>query len=754
MTVTPPPDGPGAGRAAAAAGLALALVAAATLVTTTNDRLPADLSFGLPWYVLLGLYVVAGYYTLGFQRREGSVLVVLVQLPLALGVVLVAPLEHLGSRLLAVAVVDLVLRRRGALKTVVNLAIAGVEVATATGLLTLLHPAAEPGPALWASLLLVLLAAEIASSLVLQLVFLVLGMPRTRRDLLEPLAFQVTTTTVFAFVAVLTLASAWTDASTLFVVVALAGALGMSYRAYRRLQAEQRATEELYAFVKVLEPVDVEQRGALVVLEHVRELLHAKDLELAVADHRGGLGTCLSVHLDGASEVREGRLQHPGSGPDLQGEGMTTPLVVGGSFLGILTARRRVTSDRGFDMKDLRLFETVATELATAVDRGRLLRDLERAASTDPMTGLPNLHRVTQGLAAMLAAHDGVLVAAVAVDSFREVNDTLGHPVGDDLLREVAARLRAVAPTALIGRIGGGRFAVAVPAEAAGGDIGLFGLALRSQVEGSAQLGPVSTHVRLSVGCVRAPEHGVEAATLLRRAETAMYSARAVHGGPVVWEPAYEVQGNRRLAVVTALREALATGAIGTAYQVKVSTRTGAVTGVEALARWTHTALGEVDPVEFVPLAEAAGLMDLLTSTVLGQALAACAGRRRPGRRVGQRQLRHPAEQPVRHGGRRGTALVRGAAGAADPGAHRGRGRGRPRSGERAHARAPRAGGAAVRGRLRHGLLLADLPQGPARRRGQDRQGLRRRRRGRRRRPVGGARRCRHRAHVGSVCGR
>ncbi len=163
----------------------------------------------------------------------------------------------------------------------------------------------------------------------------------------------------------------------------------------------------------------------------------------------------------------------------------------------------------------------------------------------------------------------------------------------------------------------------------------MFGLGLRAQVEGSAQIGPVGTHVRLSVGVVQAPDHGDDAATLIRRAETAMYSARHANGGPVLWEPAYEVQGQRRLAVVTALREALASGAIGVAYQPKVETSSGQVSGVEALARWTHPALGSITPDEFVPLAEASGLMGPLTATVLKQSLTACKGWQRRASRVG-----------------------------------------------------------------------------------------------------------------------
>ena len=320
-------------------------------------------------------------------------------------------------------------------------------------------------------------------------------------------------------------------------------------------------------------------------------------------------------------------------GPD---DHMSTPLFGADDVMGVLSVRERLGSVRSFQIRDVRLLETVATELASALERGRLHKELERAATTDPLTGLPNLNEVSRLLDEALAATSGGLViSAVAVDSFREVNDALGHQVGDELLLEVTRRLRLSYPEAILGRIGGGRFTLSVPADRVDNDPSMFGLGVRAQVEGSAQLGPVGTHIKVSVGCVRAPEHGHDAATLIRRAETAMYSARHAHGGPVIWEPVYEVQGQRRLAVVMALREAVSNGGIGVALQPKVSARDRTVTGVEALARWTHPALGAISPAEFVPLAEAAGLMGPLTSLVLRQALTACKGWQRRGGRIG-----------------------------------------------------------------------------------------------------------------------
>ncbi len=407
---------------------------------------------------------------------------------------------------------------------------------------------------------------------------------------------------------------------------------------------------------------------------------------------------------------------------------MHTPLLGDKGLLGVLSVEDRFGSSK-FGLPDLRLLESIAVELASALERGRLQHELALAATTDPLTKLPNLIDVQTRLNALLEAHQGgVIVTTVAVESFREVNDTLGHQVGDELLLEVTRRLQVCFPRALIGRIGGGRFAVCVPRAEFAGDAALFGLGVRAQVEGGAQLGPVGTHIRLTVGCVEAPEHGDDAATLIRRAETAMYGARNTGGGPVVWEPVYEVEGQRRLAVVMALREAVAVGAIGVAYQPKVHLRSDEVVGVEALARWTHPALGAISPAEFVPLAEAAGLMGPLTSLVLRQALTTCKGWQRRGGRVG-------VSVNVSAGTLLDAAFSTEVAAllvAADVAPDlltleltEGVVVGDPELAATRMGRSPAARREALGRRLRDRLLLADVPQRPPRRRGEGGQGLR-----------------------------
>jgi diguanylate cyclase (GGDEF)-like protein len=632
--VTVRPDG--AARTAVAKGLCAVLLAAGVLLTFgagPGPRWPTD----VPEPVLVALfpafYYAAHRYSVDFELRRESHSVTLVQLPLALGVVFLAPVIHLAARLAAVLVLA-VRHRQDALKSLYNLAAATFEVGTAAWAVGML-PADATGPPLWFALYAGLLAGDVVGSLVLSAVWRLIGMPVTLDAAVRTLFVVAPVSLLFTALAIVALSAAGDEEGSWVVVLVLAGGLSLAYRTHRKVVGQQQATQTLYDFVKDLGPLDLASPAAEATLERMRVLLHAQRLDLALM-HGGAW--CHLVAQEGrpprrtadaapsASSVSGEALHSAALVSRQRGDEdtMSTPLLAGAELAGLLTATGRLGAARGFDMGDLRLLETVGAELATALDRGRLLIDLERSATTDALTGMPNRTEACRRLDALIAERADVVVAAVAVDSFREVNDTLGREVGDDLLCEVARRLPLAYGQGVVARIGGARFLVAVPAESIGDEPEHFGLGLRSRVEGAAQLGAVGTHIRLSVGLVTAPDHGVAAATLLRRAETAMYSARHVGGGPVVWEPAYEVLGNRRLAVVMALREALSVGAIGVAYQPKVATRDGSVAGVEALARWAHPALGVVGPDEFVPLAEASGLMGPLTDSILRQSLAAC----------------------------------------------------------------------------------------------------------------------------------
>ncbi len=208
------------------------------------------------------------------------------------------------------------------------------------------------------------------------------------------------------------------------------------------------------------------------------------------------------------------------------------------------------------------------------------------------------------------------------LDRFKAVNDSHGHPVGDELLRAVAARLRAcVRDSDLVARLGGDEFAVAqcgAPQPAASRQLAQR---LIEALAAPFELAGVQAHIGASVGIAVAPFDGDDPDTLLKNADLALYRAEADGRGTMrYFEPAMDERARLRRALEADLREALAQGQLHLEYQPLVRLTDGMVGGVEALLRWRHPARGGVSPAEFVPLAEDNGLIVPIGRWVLEQA--------------------------------------------------------------------------------------------------------------------------------------
>jgi diguanylate cyclase (GGDEF)-like protein len=263
---------------------------------------------------------------------------------------------------------------------------------------------------------------------------------------------------------------------------------------------------------------------------------------------------------------------------------------------------------------------------------------LRHQALHDSLTGLPNRAQfdaalsVALGSAAGRGQHVGVLF--LDLDRFKRINDTLGHAVGDELLRAVVQRLRtSVREGDLIARWGGDEFTVLLPA-----------LHSRSEADAVAQrvVGSMSAPVRLageamqisaSVGLAVYPDDGRDAETLLRNADTALYRVKADgRNGWRAYDPTWHREGDRTLALESALHGALGRGEISLHYQPQRRCRDGRLSHVEALMRWQHPVHGWVPPQTFIPLAEESGAIVELGAWALHEACG---------------QLRHWREQGV-----------------------------------------------------------------------------------------------------------
>ncbi len=255
-------------------------------------------------------------------------------------------------------------------------------------------------------------------------------------------------------------------------------------------------------------------------------------------------------------------------------------------------------------------------------------RQLEVQATHDSLTGLPNRTLLQRRLeqATHLARKDDISAALLILDldRFKEVNDTIGHQRGDQLLQQVGERLRqAVSAAATVARLGGDEFAVFLPvADEAGARqvVSAVGRALEEPflVEG------YPLHVEASVGVALSPAHGSEPLTLFQHADVAMYTAKLGHERFALYDASRDQYSPRRLALLGDLREAIAEGQLRLYYQPKADLQTGLVKSVEALVRWQHPTLGFIQPDQFIPLAEQTGLIVPLTHWVVATAIEQC----------------------------------------------------------------------------------------------------------------------------------
>jgi len=246
-------------------------------------------------------------------------------------------------------------------------------------------------------------------------------------------------------------------------------------------------------------------------------------------------------------------------------------------------------------------------------------------ARHDALTGLPNRtlfgERLTEAIGGGNAA-----VLLLDFDRFKEINDTLGHSSGDELLRQVGPRLEPMLSAAdTVARLGGDEFAICLRETATADAAMALAREVRRVLADPFAVGELAVELEASIGVAFFPDHGQDAETLLRRADVAMYRAKSMAAGIELYDPDHDGHSLERLNLVGDLRRAIERDELVLHYQPKVDLRTGRTLSVEALVRWEHPTRGLVYPDEFIPLAEHTGLIRPLTDVVLDTALRQCA---------------------------------------------------------------------------------------------------------------------------------
>jgi diguanylate cyclase len=271
------------------------------------------------------------------------------------------------------------------------------------------------------------------------------------------------------------------------------------------------------------------------------------------------------------------------------------------------------------------LFSGVLRHTRAQLDHQR--KQAVHDALHDALTGLPNrsllADRFDQALRAGKRNGSTTALLLIDLDRFKEVNDTLGHHVGDQLLAQIGPRLsEALGDADTVARLGGDEFAVLLPG--VDGLTGALDVAwrLHAQLAKAFGIEDVELDIAASMGVVISGVHGDDAQTLLQRADIAMYVAKQQSKGVVVYDPDNDDHSLERLSLLGQLRRGIDRGELFMHYQPKISLGTGVLVGVEALVRWQHPERGLVPPNDFIPLAEHTGLIGPLTMCVLNMALA------------------------------------------------------------------------------------------------------------------------------------
>ncbi len=305
---------------------------------------------------------------------------------------------------------------------------------------------------------------------------------------------------------------------------------------------------------------------------------------------------------------------------------VTAPIAGQPQVWGLLGAYSQ--SPHAFSEHDVNFVVAVANILAEAIERQQSQDAMEHRALHDLLTGLPNrglfADRLEQALERM-RRHPGLLAALLFIDldHFKQVNDTLGHQAGDELLIAVAARLReAVRPSDTVARLGGDEFGLLLEEIANERTAIATAERIAASFARPFVLGAGSQFVTASIGIALADGHH-QAAALLRDADAAMYRAKQRGRARYdVFDDELRMRALARDRTEGELHRALDNGELRLVYQPVVDIRTEQVNGVEALLRWDHPLRGELAPVEFIAVAEESGLIDRIGQWVIDETLA------------------------------------------------------------------------------------------------------------------------------------
>ncbi len=609
----------------------------------------------VPLALMVVAFFLAGRYCLR-ERIGGTVHVVAAtELPLVVALFASRPIHVLTCAMAGMAAAVIATRHGQRSERLRSAALSVAEIATVLEIVGRVDP--DPfvlRTGTWGAVLFIVLAVRFVRLAVVHLVGVLSNEHETMRSLIATTLVSMAACACFTSLALIAAMVQTQSRLAMMLVVVVCLLPLLAYRAYvilrerfSRLRLLQDYTAALAR--SVVDHQLISERAA----EQARLLLNAETGEITLsrgeiavraiagAEHRGvGIpspGDWLWERI--VASKRAVVINESTVGEDAQAyrsmvgarDILAAPLMHGDEVLGVIAVRNRSDELATFSPSDCQLFATMADQTAVAVRASRLqervqeeLREKARAAFVDPLTSLVSRHGLNTAIDEFGTNRRGALLS-LDLNGFKEINSTLGHELGDDVLVLLAERILAVLPrAATVARLGGDEFAVLIPDVDESVALVIAERVLLA-VRAAAALDAATVTLDAAVGIALVPEHGRSHAIVMRRADLAMFEAKAKREtSPRVFTAEMESQSHRRVELLRELRAALVAGSLTVNYQPKAHLGTGVVQGVEALVRWHHPLLGHIAPDEFIGLAEQSGLIEPLTEFVLRTSLIDC----------------------------------------------------------------------------------------------------------------------------------
>ncbi len=620
--------------------------------------------------VICAVWAAVLWAPVSMHHRGNTYLVSLEDVPVLLGLVFLSPPFLVLACVVAAAFVFVVLRRQALYKVCFNVTAGALGVAISDVIFREIlgsHTAVSPWG--WAAAVAALTVNAIAMYVMVSIMHRLLGLAPERQTGHQLLILAMLSAASMCL-AIVVLNAAWLNVWATVPVLLVATLLIAAYRGYTRLSLRFASLQRLYDFSRALGTANLEPSSmSLEVLRQVCTVMRARRAQLVLAEP-AGIPRRISLDDHGPSEIEpitldkssfvteaiEGGVaslhetttpQRKSSYDPIAGRyvhALVAPLMNENTAIGAIVALDRDEELDGFDDDDLRLFGALVAHASANLERARLVEELRfevdsksHQATHDMLTGLPNRMLFLTRAANALNGSGGVAIVLLDLDRFKDVNDTLGHAIGDRLLCEVSERLlRAVGEQATVARLGGDEFALVISNVTEADRAIAIVNELNAELSRPIEMDGLTLAVTASAGIALAPQHGDDASLLLQRADIAMYLAKERRGTVQVYSVEHDQSMRRWLMLGGLLTHALQTGTeLSVMYQPIADVRSRAIVQVEALARWNHPVHGAIPPEEFVGIAEQMGMISQISEFVLSEACAQLATWRRAGIDVG-----------------------------------------------------------------------------------------------------------------------